>query len=68
MRKLSMANRHEWADVLAPYRDYPYFERAVREVEEVMPPFYRPIEPDDVRSLMILAWLRGAAWNAHDTN
>jgi hypothetical protein len=53
---------------LKPFADHPYFSRAVVEVDEIIPSASRPIELDDVRALMVLAWLRGAAWQSHDTN
>ena len=55
-------------DPLAGVRNFPYFDRAVHEVDQIMPPVIHPVERDDVRALMILAWLRGAAWQSHDTN
>jgi hypothetical protein len=55
-------------DRLAPYRSHPYFDRAESEIDEIIPPFTIPIDRDAVRTLMILAWLRGAAWQSHDTN
>jgi hypothetical protein len=55
-------------DPLQGVRHFPYFERASNEVDEIMPPSLLPIERADVRALMILAWLRGAAWQSHGTN
>ena len=52
-------------DHLAPYRDHPFFDRAREEVNEIMPPRLNDVSRDDVITLMILAWLRGAAWQSH---
>ena len=38
------------------------------EIDEIMPPRLNDVSRDDVITLMILAWLRGAAWQSHDTN
>jgi hypothetical protein len=56
------------SSILDAYRDYPYFDRASDEVDAIMPPDLHPVERDDVRTLMILAWMRGAAWQSHDTH
>jgi hypothetical protein len=56
------------SDHLAPYRNHPFFDRAREEVDEIVPPRLNDVSRDDVRTLMILAWLRGAAWQTHDTN
>jgi hypothetical protein len=45
-----------------------YFERAVTEVDEMFPPALLPMKKEDVRTLMILAWLRGASWRSHGTH
>jgi hypothetical protein len=56
-------------DELEPYRNHPYFARACQEVDNIIPPPpLRPVKREDVRTLMVLAWLRGASWQAHDTN
>lgn len=55
-------------DHLAPYRSHPYFAQAMQEVDLIIPSTARPIELEDVRTLMILAWLRGSSWQRHDTN
>lgn len=55
-------------DPLAGVRDFPYFDRASHEVDQIMPPALHPVARDDVRALMILAWLRGAAWQSHGVN
>lgn len=56
------------SDHLAPYREHPFFDRATVEVHYILPPVCLPLEKDDVRTLMILAWLRGVAWQSQDTN
>jgi hypothetical protein len=49
-------------------KHFPHFDRAVAEVDRVLPPNL----PEDIhnlcRELMVLAWLRGAAWNSHETH
>jgi hypothetical protein len=55
-------------DHLAPFRSHPYFDRAREEIDEIMPPQFNDVSRDGVMTLMILAWLRGAAWQSHDTN
>jgi hypothetical protein len=51
---------------LIAYQNNPYFKRAVKEVNEIFTESdeWLPITANDVRVLMILAWLRGAA--SHD--
>jgi hypothetical protein len=53
---------------LDEYRNFPYFERAVAEVDGILPPAAIPLRLESVRTLMILAWLRGASWQSHETN
>jgi hypothetical protein len=42
----------------------PLFDVAFAEVVEAIPPMpdTTPIRYDDTRSLMVLAWMRGVAW------
>lgn len=50
-------------------RVHPYFDRAVHEVGEICPPqLIRTMDVEVIKELMVLAWLRGAAWNSHDTH
>jgi hypothetical protein len=55
-------------DPLKDVRNFPYFDRAAEEVDEIIPPVILSVNRDDVRALMILAWLRGAAWQSHGVN
>ena len=53
---------------LEKLRHFPYFDRAVSEVDQVLPPNLPHHIHNMCRDLMVLAWLRGAAWRSRETN
>jgi hypothetical protein len=40
----------------------PWFDRAVKEVDSILPEFTRPMPLASIRSLMILSFVRGATY------
>jgi hypothetical protein len=49
---------------------FPYFERAAAEIDAMVEgmPESTTLPLKGIRELMITAWMRGAAWQSHDTN
>lgn len=57
-----------FVDLPRKVTQHPLYEVAAQEVDDAIPPVLREksvsgIHIEDVRSLMIAAWLRGQSWN-----